>query len=232
MCCCTCDYLILDFIILILRGFTCCDGNTYDAIFLLRCLIGFFFDIVEFLILTYTVDDLVYAWFVAIFGLDVVFIVVVIVFIINEKRVSNCLFSLGFKGLSLAAAVVIFVSAYDDFDVKNIESHFNNLDSTDIRQILEEIVLIASFLDICFNSLEILLNLVQLCFAFRKQLFTLDLKEDICKGCCETLKELTTRKSDPPRNSNRVYPSTSESSNGDEMEISSIDSYQHDSEKA
>lgn len=47
------------------------------------------------------------------------------------------------------------------------------------------------------------------------------------------------RESDPPRNSNRVAPSTSESSNetemkvqiGDEMERSSIDSCQHDSEK-
>lgn len=48
------------------------------------------------------------------------------------------------------------------------------------------------------------------------------------------------RESDPPRNSSKVAPSTSESSNetemkvklGDEMEISSLDSYQQTSEKA
>lgn len=191
MCCCTCDFLILDLIILILRGFTCCAENTYDAIFLLRCLIGFFFDVVEFLILTYTVDDIVYAWFVAIFSLDVVFIFVVIVFILKGRKASNCLLSLVFKVLSLWTAVVIFISAYDDFDVENIETHFNNLDSTDIRRILEEIVLIASFMDMCFNSLEILLNLVHLCFAFGKHLFTLNLKEDTCKRCLHTLNELT-----------------------------------------
>lgn len=133
MCCCICDYLIFDFIIFILRGFMCCDGNIYDVIFLLCCLIGFFFDIVEFFILIYIVDDLVYVWFVVIFGLDVVFIVVVIVFIINEKRVFNCLFFLGFKMLLLVVVVVIFVLVYDDFDVKNIELYFNNLDFIDIR---------------------------------------------------------------------------------------------------
>lgn len=191
MCYCVCDFLILDFAILILRGFTCCSKNRYDFIFLLRCLIGFFFDFVEFLILTYTEDYLVYAWFVAIFVFDFVFILVVIAFIRNEKRVSNCLFSLVFKFLSLWAAVVIFFSAYDDFNVKNIESHFNNLDSKDIRRVLEEIVLIVSFLDICSDSFEILLNLVNLCYAFRKQLFTLDLEEDTCKDCIETLKKLT-----------------------------------------
>lgn len=228
MCCCTCDYLILDLTILILRGFTSFKENTYDGIFLLRCLIGFFFDVVEFLILTYTVDDIVYAWFVAIFSFDVVFIFVVIVFIIKGRKASNSILSLVFKVLSLWTAVVIFISAYDDFAVKNIETHFNNLDSTDIRRVLEEIVLIASFMDICFNSLEILLNLVHLCFSFRNQLFTLNLEDDTRKGCLDKLDELTTRKLDPQRN--EVAPSTRESSSeteikgkfGDEMKIPSI----------
>lgn len=191
MCCCICDYLILDIIILILRGFTCCAEQTYDVIFLLRCLIGFFFDVVEFIILTYTVDDIVYAWFVAIFFLDLIFIVVVIGFIIKGRKVSNCVFSLVFKLLSLWAAVVIFLSTYDDFDLRNIETHFNNMDSTDIRRVLEEIVLVASFVDICLNTFEILLDLVNMCFHFQKHLFTLNLKEDTCKGCLKTLNELT-----------------------------------------
>lgn len=166
MCYCVCDFLIFDFVIFILRGFMCCLKNRYDFIFLLCCLIGFFFDFVEFFILIYIEDYLVYVWFVVIFVFDFVFILVVIVFIRNEKRVFNCLFFLVFKFLLLWVVVVIFFLVYDDFNVKNIELYFNNLDFKDIRRVLEEIVLIVFFLDICLDFFEIFLNFVNLCYVF------------------------------------------------------------------
>lgn len=64
---CSCDCLICDFTVLILRCFSRCEKTKNDSIFLSRCCLGIAFDVTEFRILTLTEEGTRYVWFGMIF---------------------------------------------------------------------------------------------------------------------------------------------------------------------
>lgn len=176
--CCSCDCLICDFTVLILRCFSRCEKTKNDSIFLSRCCLGIDFDVTEFRILTLTEEGTRYVWFGMIFFFDFVFLVLVFTCCCLLRKLSNCVFTFVFKLLSLLAAITIFTTAYD-FQFDNIETHFTNMDST--KGFFHELVVLVSFMDVCLNSAELVLNLINICYVCRKSK----------KDCCGTLGELT-----------------------------------------
>lgn len=88
--CCSCDCLICDFTVLILRCFSRCEKTKNDSIFLSRCCLGIAFDVTEFRILTLTEEGTRYVWFGMIFFFDFVFLL--LVFICCCPTVSSHLF--------------------------------------------------------------------------------------------------------------------------------------------
>lgn len=105
MCVCCCNILLhLDILMLILRCFV---ENIHNE-FLIRCYIGFAFDVIEYVILLCTVRQIDTEQFAGLFTVYIVFILFILIYLCFKENVYMVTLMMVFKSLSLSVAIMIF----------------------------------------------------------------------------------------------------------------------------
>lgn len=157
MCVCCCDILVhCDILMVVLR----CFVENIHKDFLIRCYIGFAFDIIEYVTLLLTVSQVNNGEFVAIFTVYTVFILFISIYRCFREHVYMFIPMMTFKCISLSAAIMIF-RASSDFEWQTIN---NQLSSGDFSDTLQAVVIIVSFVDIWLNLGVIILQLIRIMY--------------------------------------------------------------------
>lgn len=155
MCVCCCDNLVhCDILMLILGWFI----KTIHKDFLIRCYVGFAFDVIEYVILRLTVTKVDNEQFVELFAVFSVFILFISIYRCFKENVYMFIFMMFFKCTSLSVAIMIF-RASSDFEWGTINKQFSSADFSDT---LLATVIIVSFVDIWLNLGVMILQLIKI----------------------------------------------------------------------
>lgn len=155
MCVCCCDILVYcDILMLILGRFV----KNIHKDFLIRCYIGFAFDVIEYVILRLTVTKLDNEQFVEIFAVYTVFVLFISIYRCFKENVYMFIFMMIFKCISLSVAILIF-RASSDFEWRAINKQ---LSSADFSDTLLATVIVVSFVDIWLNLGVMILQLIKI----------------------------------------------------------------------
>lgn len=155
MCVCCCDILVhCDILMLILGWFI----KNIHKDFLIRCYVGFAFDVIEYVILRLTVTKVDNEQFVGLFAVFSVFILFISIYRCFKENVYMFIFMMFFKCTSLSVAIMIF-RASSDFEWGTINKQ---LSSADFSDTLLATVIIVSFVDIWLNLGVMILQLIKI----------------------------------------------------------------------
>lgn len=155
MCVCCCDNLVhCDILMLILGWFI----KNIHKDFLIRCYVGFAFDVIEYVILRLTVTKVDNEQFVELFAVFSVFILFISIYRCFKENVHMFIFMMFFKCTSLSVAIMIF-RASSDFEWGTINKQ---LSSADFSDTLLATVIIVSFVDIWLNLGVMILQLIKI----------------------------------------------------------------------
>lgn len=142
-----CDCLVFDITLLI---FQCVFNEVFDekldTFFVIRCTLGFVFDVIEFVIIVKTKENIQYSLFVAFGIFYMIFYAVLLGYYFQKNKVANGGFSFFFKFLSLHVAVLIFITCYGNEGVLLLSRSFNS-----VSDFLEGTVFVVSFVDILLD---------------------------------------------------------------------------------
>lgn len=155
MCVCCCDILVHMDILMLILG---CFVKNIHKDFLIRCYIGFAFDVIEYVVLRLTVNQLDSEQFVEIFAVYTVFISFISIYRCFKENVYMFILMMLFKCISLSVAIMIF-RASSDFEWRTINKQ---LSSANFADTLLAMVIIVSFVDIWLNLGVMILQLIKI----------------------------------------------------------------------
>lgn len=155
MCVCCCDFLVHCDILMLILG---CFIKNIHKDFLIRCYVGFAFDVIEYVILRLTVTKVDNEQFVELFAVFSVFILFISIYRCFKENVYMFIFMMFFKCTSLSVAIMIF-RASSDFEWGTINKQ---LSSADFSDTFLATVIIVSFVDIWLNLGVMILQLIKI----------------------------------------------------------------------
>lgn len=142
-----CDCLVFDITLLV---FQCVFNKVFDeklnTFFIIRCILGFVFDVIEFVIIVITKENILYSLFVASGIFYLIFCAVLLGCYFEKMEVANGGFSFFFKLLSFYVAILIFSTSYGNEGILLLYRSLNS-----VSAFLEGAVFVVSFVDIVLD---------------------------------------------------------------------------------